>query len=135
MSNYRYLPFALFALSPWCSSPLALAIGMGLSLLLQWELPSALKNWGKICMQISIVGLGFALDPRAVQKAGLQSVVVTFVSLLGIMLLAFFVSRLLQVKGTTGSLIAAGTGIAAAEVRSRRCRRLSVQARRRRQLR
>ena len=62
-------------------------------------------------MQISIVGLGFALDPSAVQKAGVRSITVTLVSLLGIMTLAFFVSRLLKVKNTTGSLIAAGTGI------------------------
>ena len=106
-----YLPFLIFAASPWCSSPLALALGMRLSLVLQWSLPVALRNAGKLFMQISIVGLGFALDPHAVQKAGLQSVVVTFVSLVGIMVLAFLVSKVMRIKNTTGSLIAAGTGI------------------------
>lgn len=62
-------------------------------------------------MQISIVGLGFALDPSAVQRAGTQSVVVTLVGLLGIMTVAYFVSKPLKVSASTGSLIAAGTGI------------------------
>ena len=101
----------LFAASPWCGSPLALAMGMTLSLLLEWPLSGPLKNLGKTLMQVSIVGLGFALDPLAVQKAGMQSVVVTLLSLTGIMVVAFFASRLLKVKATTGSLIAAGTGI------------------------
>ena len=111
MRTLYYVPFLIFAASPWCSSPLALAMGMGLSLVLQWALPLELKNAGKLCMQISIVGLGFALDPHAVQKAGLQSVMVTLLSLVGIMALAFIVSRGIGVKNTTGSLIAAGTGI------------------------
>ena len=111
MNILKFLPFIIFAGTPWCASPAALAMGMGLSLVLQWPLPDQLKNGGKWLMQISIVGLGFALDPMAVQKAGLKSVMVTFLSLLGIMIVAFFLSRLLKIKGTTGSLIAAGTGI------------------------
>lgn len=111
MQIFHFIPFLVFAASPWCSSPVALALGMSLSLLLQWQLPPQLKNAGKLCMQISIVGLGFALDPQAVQKAGLQSIAVTFISLVGIMVLAVFVARLLGVNNTTGSLIAAGTGI------------------------
>lgn len=106
-----YLPFLLFAATPWCSSPLALGLGMALSLGLQWGLPASLKNAGRICMQISIVGLGFALDPAAVQKAGLQSIAITLFSLVGIMVLGFLVARALKVKSTTSSLIAAGTGI------------------------
>ncbi len=62
-------------------------------------------------MQISIIGLGFALDPSAVQRAGVQSIVVTLVGLVGIMTVAFFVAKPLKVNGSTGSLIAAGTGI------------------------
>ena len=100
-----------FAASPWCDSSLALALGLVLSLGFQWVLPQALRNAGKLLMQISIVAMGFALDPFAVQKTGSKSIVVTLCSLVGIMVLAFFVSRLLRVKPTTGSLIAAGTGI------------------------
>ncbi len=62
-------------------------------------------------MQISIVGLGFALDPSAVQRAGTQSVVVTLVGLIGIMAVAFVVAKPLKINASTGSLIAAGTGI------------------------
>ena len=111
MNLFRFFPFMLFVASPWCASPLALALGMMLSLALQWPLPAALKNAGKTLMQVSIVGLGFALDPVAVQKAGSRSFIVTFVSLISIMVFAFFVSKFLKVKPTIGSLIAAGTGI------------------------
>ncbi len=111
MSLFRFFPFMLFVASPWCASPLALALGMILSLGFQWPLPGSLKNAGKTLMQVSIVGLGFALDPSAVQKAGSRSFIVTFVSLVSIMIIAFFVSKALKVKPTIGTLIAAGTGI------------------------
>ncbi len=111
MEIIRFMPFLLFAATPYCASPLALALGMILSLVLQWPLPMQLKSGGKTLMQVSIVALGFALDPRAVERAGSQSLWVTFLSLLGIMVVAFFVSRTLKVNTTTGSLIAAGTGI------------------------
>jgi uncharacterized integral membrane protein (TIGR00698 family) len=111
MDMIRFLPFMLFAATPYCASPLALALGMILSIFLQWPLPNQLKSGGKTLMQVSIVALGFALDPHAVERAGSQSLVVTFLSLLGIMVVAFFVSRVLKVNATTGSLIAAGTGI------------------------
>ena len=111
MDLIRFLPFILFAATPFCASPLALALGMTLSLVLQWPLPPRLKSGGKTLMQVSIVALGFALDPHAVERAGSQSVMVTFLSLLGVMSVAFVVSRLLKIKATTGSLIAAGTGI------------------------
>jgi uncharacterized integral membrane protein (TIGR00698 family) len=111
MELIKYAPFLLFSLSPWCGSPLALAMGMALSLIFNWNLPAKLKNGGKTLMQVSIVGLGFALDPNAVKAAGSQSILVTFASLLGIMVVAFFASKWLKVNATTGSLIAAGTGI------------------------
>ena len=111
MQLFRFFPFILFAASPWCASPLALALGMLLSLYFEWPLPASLKNAGKTLMQVSIVGLGFALDPAAVQKAGSRSFVVTFVSLISIMTVGFLVSKLLKVKSNISTLIAAGTGI------------------------
>jgi uncharacterized integral membrane protein (TIGR00698 family) len=111
MELLKFLPFLIFAASPWCGSPTALALGMFLSIAMSWKLPAQLKSGGKTLMQVSIVMLGFALDPKAVERAGTQSVVITFVSLVGIMIVAWLVSRILKVQATTGSLIAAGTGI------------------------
>jgi uncharacterized integral membrane protein (TIGR00698 family) len=111
MKFYRFFPFMIFSASSWCASAFALALGMVLSLAFEWPLPGKLKNTGKTLMQISIVGLGFTLDPSAVQRAGSRSVVVTLCSLLGIMTLAFFMSKILKVRPIIGSLIAAGTGI------------------------
>jgi uncharacterized integral membrane protein (TIGR00698 family) len=111
MELIKFLPFLVFAATPFCGSSVALAMGMLISLVLTWKLPDQLKAGGKTLMQISIVMLGFALDPKAVEKAGAQSVVVTFLSLFGIMTVAWVVSKILRVKPTTGSLIAAGTGI------------------------
>lgn len=111
MSIIWFIPFMLFAASPWCDSSWALAMGLIVSIVFQWSLPARLKNGSKILMQISIVGLGFALDPYAVQRAGTQSVLATFFGLIGIMVCGFIVARLLRVQATTGSLIASGTGI------------------------
>lgn len=111
MPTIRFLPFILFAATPWCDSSLALALGLSLGLGLKWPFPPQLNRAGRMLMQISIVGLGFALDPWAVQRAGTKSIAVTLFSLLGILILGFFAARVLKVKATTGSLIAAGTGI------------------------
>lgn len=62
-------------------------------------------------MQFAIVAMGFAMDPQVVAKSGAEGVVITFVTLMVAMAGGYFISRILQVEGTTGTLISAGTGI------------------------
>ena len=110
-STLYYIPFVIFAASPWCSSALALVIGLVLALGLQWRLPDVLRKHSKFVMQAAIVALGFSMSPAAVVKAGSTGIGVTLVSLVSIMVCGLVLSRLLKVQGTTGILISAGTGI------------------------
>lgn len=108
---FPYIIGFSFAATPWCSSALALVLGMLLSLGAQVRAPDALKKYGRYMMQIAIVAMGFAMDPNVVIQSGAKGVVVTLVTL-GVALGAGLVlARLLRIEGTTGVLISAGTGI------------------------
>lgn len=110
----QWLPFAIcivFSATPWCSSALALILGLILSLGLSLRTPDFLRKNGKILMQAAIVAMGFSMDPVKVLASGSQGVSVTFVTLIVAMSAGYALSRFFGVTGTTGTLISAGTGI------------------------
>lgn len=110
----QWLPFVLgmiFAATPWCSSALALILGLILSLGLKLHSPELLRKNGKILMQAAIVAMGFSMDPMKVLASGSQGVSVTFITLMVAMTGGFALAKLFKVSGNTGTLISAGTGI------------------------
>lgn len=110
----QWLPFILclvFAATPWCSSALALILGMILSLGLKLHTPEPLRKYGKFLMQAAIVAMGFSMDPVKVIASGSQGVGVTFVTLIIAMSVGYGLAKLFKVTGTTGTLISAGTAI------------------------
>jgi len=111
MKDVRFIPFIVIAALPWCESAIALAMGLVLGLVLQWDLPHPFSRASKILMQTAIVAMGFTLDPVAVQKTGVDSIVVTLTSLIAVIVCAAILTKLFKVKSTVGTLIASGTGI------------------------
>ena len=109
-----WLPFILglmFAGTPWCSSAMALVLGMVLSLGLELKTPEFLKKYGKYLMQLAIVAMGFSMDPNVVVASGTKGVLITLITLLVAMGAGSILAKVLNVQGTTGILISAGTGI------------------------
>ncbi|MCX6124715.1 MAG: putative sulfate exporter family transporter [Proteobacteria bacterium] len=109
-----WLPFILglmFAGTPWCSSAIALVLGMVLSLGLELKTPEILKKNGKYLMQLAIVAMAFSMDPNVVAQSGAKGVLITLMTLLVSMGAGWIFAKVLKVEGTTGILIAAGTGI------------------------
>jgi uncharacterized integral membrane protein (TIGR00698 family) len=101
----------LFALTPWASPPLALAVGLVFGLAVGNPFRVATKAWTKYLLQASVVGLGFGMNLQQILKAGRSGFVYTAVGISFAMLVGLTLARLLKVPPTAGFLISAGTAI------------------------
>ena len=71
----------LFCLTPWCSPPIALALGLALALTL--GNPYKTGKITKLLLQISVVGLGFGMNLQKVVEAGRTGVLFTIATIAG----------------------------------------------------
>ncbi|HET6513493.1 MAG TPA: putative sulfate exporter family transporter [Candidatus Kapabacteria bacterium] len=109
-----FVLLAIFALTPWCTPPLALLLGLVFALSIGNPYPKESKTWSKYIMQAAIVGLGFGLDFSAVVKAGSEGFVFTVCSILGTLGLGYLIRRWLELPRRTSILISVGTAICGA---------------------
>jgi len=101
----------LFALSPWASPPLALAVGLALGLTAGNPFHAQTRHWSKYLLQISVVGLGFGMNLQQILRAGGSGFVYTALGMSFAMIMGLTLARMLRVKPTAGFLIATGTAI------------------------
>jgi len=106
-----FLAGMLFALTPWASPPLALAVGLALGLAVGNPFSKQTKRVTKYLLQASVVGLGFGMNLQQVLKAGRSGFIYTAVGISFAMLVGMTLARLLKVPPTAGFLITAGTAI------------------------
>jgi uncharacterized integral membrane protein (TIGR00698 family) len=108
---YVFIAGLMFSASPFSSAATSLALGIFLSLVFSIKLPVLAQKNGKYVMQVAIVFLGFSMDPISVFKSGSESIGITAFTLLLSLGIGLLLAKLLKIKGTTGLLISAGTGI------------------------
>ena len=101
----------MFALSPWASPPIALALGLALGLTVGNPYQTESRKLSKYLLQASVVALGFGMNFTQVVRAGRSGFLYTAVGISFAMLVGLGLARLLHVKPTAGFLIAAGTAI------------------------
>jgi uncharacterized integral membrane protein (TIGR00698 family) len=65
----------------------------------------------KILLQVSVVGLGFGMNVTSALKAGKEGVVFTIISIVGTLVIGFFMGKFLKIEKKTSYLISAGTAI------------------------
>ncbi len=113
MSPDRLLFLALlaFCLTPWASPPLALALGIAFGLTLAHPYASKSRQWSKLLLQASVVGLGFGMNLAQVLKAGTSGLLYTAGGIAFSITLGTLLARWLSVKPTAGYLISVGTAI------------------------
>lgn len=99
------------SLLPWVSPPIALALGLLLGLTLGHPWPKQNRKWTKILLQVSVVGLGFGIDLGKVVEAGRTGVLFTIATIVGTLILGYFVGRALGLTTRTAHLISSGTAI------------------------
>ncbi len=106
-----FLAGLLFALTPWASPPLALAVGLVVGFTFGNPFRSQSRRFTKYLLQASVVGLGFGMNLQQILKAGRSGFIYTAVGISFAMLVGLTLTRLLKVAPTAGFLISAGTAI------------------------
>lgn len=100
----------LFCLTPWCSPPIALAIGLTMALTIGPP-PFKTSRLTKRLLQISVVGLGFSMNLSSVIAAGRRGILFTVATIAGTLLLGYLLGRALNIGHGTAHLISSGTAI------------------------
>lgn len=98
--------------SSWVTPPIALFLGLAFALLCGQAHPKFNKKVSKYLLQYSVVGLGFGMNIEAALASGKEGMEFTILSVVGTMLIGWFVGRkLLKVDRDTSYLISSGTAI------------------------
>ena len=100
-----------FALTPWATPALALALGALLSLTLGNPAPALTARGARHLLQAAVVGLGFGMPLSAVVSAGRTGILYTVAGIATALTLGLLLGRRLKVERQTSLLITAGTSI------------------------
>jgi uncharacterized integral membrane protein (TIGR00698 family) len=101
----------LFALTPWASPPLALALGLVLGFSLGNPFHAETRRATKYLLQASVVLLGFGMSLQEVIKAGRSGLAYTAIGIVFAVGLGLLLGRMFGVRHNTAYLIASGTAI------------------------
>ena len=101
----------LYCVMPWASPFLALAIGTFLALTFCNPVPRLTRSLSVIILQISVVLLGFAIDPVEISRSVAGGVIFAAFSLISTFFLGLVIGRFLGIRWRQTALISAGTAI------------------------
>ena len=107
----RILFLLLLAGSVFVSPAVALFGGIAFALLLKVPFPKAGKIGSKYLLQAAVVGLGFGMNLDESLRSSAEGMLMTVVSVGGVMTLGYFVARWIGVDRKLGYLISSGTAI------------------------
>lgn len=106
-----FLITAAICLSPWVSAPVALLLGLIFANVIGHPYLHLNSKVSKILLQVSVVGLGFGMNVQTALKAGSQGILFTVVSILGTLILGYFLGKILKIDRKTSHLVSSGTAI------------------------
>jgi uncharacterized integral membrane protein (TIGR00698 family) len=106
-----FVGLALFALTPWASPALALALGAAFALVLGNPFAGQTAHASRVLLQACVVGLGFGMPLAAVLRAGATGIGYTVAGIATALTLGLVLGRWLQVEREISLLITAGTSI------------------------
>ncbi len=106
-----FILLAVFCLTPFISSPIALLLGFILAVFMGNPFEKSLHQYIHLLLQISIVGLGFGLKLNEALEAGKSGLILTFISIFTVMILGYFIGKMLKLERPLSYLISVGTAI------------------------
>lgn len=106
-----FIGLAMLCLTPFISSPIALALGFGLAIFMGNPFEKHLHQYIHLLLQISIVGLGFGLKLDEALHAGKTGLMLTVVSIITVMVLGYFLGKVFKLERPLSYLLSAGTAI------------------------
>ena len=110
-SKIVFLLGLLFAASGFASPPVALSIGLVFGLFFSHPFGTEARNWSRILLQASVVGLGFGMNLHEVMRAGRHGFYYTLLSISVAMVLGMAFGYALRVPRKSAFLISTGTAI------------------------
>lgn len=106
-----FLLVALACLTPLISPPLALLLGLIFANTIGHPFLQFNGKATKILLQVSVVGLGFGMNIHSALKAGKEGILFTIASILGTLVLGYFLGKVLKIESKISQLISSGTAI------------------------
>lgn len=106
-----FVLMAIYCLTPWCSSGVALLLGIILGVLLENPYLKFTKNLTPRMLAYSVIGLGAGMNLKVVGEVGLRGVGYTACGIFLTGILGFGLSRLLKISRDSSALITVGTAI------------------------
>lgn len=91
--------------------PVALFVGLAFALIFGSPYAKFNKKLSKYLLQVSVVGLGFGMNLEKSLQSGADGMVMTIVSVVGVMALGVLLGRWMKIDTKTSYLIASGTAI------------------------
>ena len=104
----------IFAATPFCSPPIALALGLVFGWFFTHPYPSQASSYSKKLLQYCVIGLGFGMNLHEVLRAGSAGFLYTAAGIAFTLLLGAALGKLLSVTKTTAYLVSVGTAICGA---------------------
>lgn len=101
----------VFCLSPLITPPIALLMGLIIAQFIGHPYLHLNHKATHILLQISVVGLGFGMNLQSALTAGKEGLLFTIVSIIGTLIIGFFMGKFLKIEKKTSYLISAGTAI------------------------
>ncbi|MDQ0477743.1 YeiH family protein [Chryseobacterium sp. MDT2-18] len=111
LQKLLFFVLAIFCISPFASSPVALALGIAFTIIIGNPYEQYLHKYIHLLLQISIVGLGFGLKLDEALQAGKEGITLTVMSISTVMILGYFLGKLLKLEKPLSYLISVGTAI------------------------
>lgn len=91
--------------------PIALFLGLAFAMMFGTPCPVANKKISKYLLQASVVGLGFGMNLTESLRSGADGMLFTIASVIGVMVIGWFMTRYMKIDSKTGYLISSGTAI------------------------
>lgn len=106
-----FLSAAGFCLTPWCSPPVALALGIVLALIGLTAFEAEAKKYSKLLIQLCVVVLGLRMDLGTVLHTAKDGLLFAAVTIVGTLALGFAAGKALKLGREITLLISSGTAI------------------------
>lgn len=101
----------VFCLSPLITPPIALLMGLIIAQFIGHPYLHLNHKATHLLLQVSVVGLGFGMNFDSAMKAGKEGILFTIVSIIGTLIIGYFMGKILKIEKKTSYLISAGTAI------------------------
>ncbi|WP_025144853.1 YeiH family protein [Pedobacter jeongneungensis] len=102
---------AALCLSPFISPTIALLLGFIIAQFTDHPYLALNHKGTSLLLQFSVVGLGFGMNVHSALQAGREGIIFTIFSIIGTLILGYFIGKWLKIGKKTSYLISSGTAI------------------------